>query len=293
MTPASPACSAPGLMKSLEPSGFGETYESWVTRLRADCSLRQKSARATSESEYSSSQWRTPTDDSRRGGPSSGEKRLEGGHTMNLQDQVQDFKTWPTPATRDYKGANSADHLENGTGAKHLDQLPNFVEHVWSTPRASDEEKGRPNQSFGAGGQPLPSQTVDMMAYINSNSWPTPTAMNRPRSDETMEKVRANRKEKAGQNTVPLYLEDVATRLSLPVPVMLTDGAESSKERRSLNPLFVEWLMGWPPGWTLLAWTDLGCSETEWSRWRAAMQSELLRIGLPREAPPEQMSLFG
>ncbi len=70
-------------------------------------------------------------------------------------------------------------------------------------------------------------------------------------------------------------------------------GELPSKERRSLNPLFVEWLMGWPPGWTLLAWTDLGCSATAWFHWRAAMRSELLRIGLPREAPPEQMSLFG
>ena len=28
----------------------------------------------------------------------------------------------------------------------------------WSTPRASDGEKGGPNQAFGAGGQPLPAQ---------------------------------------------------------------------------------------------------------------------------------------
>lgn len=38
-------------------------------------------------------------------------------------------KQWPTPATRDYKGANGPDHLTNGTGRKHLDQLPNFVAH--------------------------------------------------------------------------------------------------------------------------------------------------------------------
>ena len=36
----------------------------------------------------------------------------------------------------------------------------------WSTPRASDGEKGGPNQSFGAGGQPLPSQAVQ---------WETPS----------------------------------------------------------------------------------------------------------------------
>jgi hypothetical protein len=36
----------------------------------------------------------------------------------------------PTPAARDSKGANSADHVTtNGTGRMHMDQLPNFVEH--------------------------------------------------------------------------------------------------------------------------------------------------------------------
>lgn len=103
---------------------------------------------------------------------------------------------WPT---RDHKGANSADHLENGTGRLHLGQLPNFVAHlwptpraseagpdfakadrsktgmallemaaIWATPRASDGEKGGPNQSFGAGGVPLASQAVQ---------WPTPTSL--------------------------------------------------------------------------------------------------------------------
>src|SRR3546814_6550303 len=28
-----------------------------------------------------------------------------------------------------------------------------------------------------------------------------------------------------------------------------TVGEAHSRPRRSLNPLFVEWLMGWPPGW--------------------------------------------
>jgi len=37
---------------------------------------------------------------------------------------------WPTPAARDYKGENSLEHCEvNGTGRKHMDQLPNAVAH--------------------------------------------------------------------------------------------------------------------------------------------------------------------
>ncbi|HEU4986880.1 MAG TPA: hypothetical protein VFT89_07425 [Rhizobiaceae bacterium] len=70
-------------------------------------------------------------------------------------------------------------------------------------------------------------------------------------------------------------------------------GGIPSKERRSLNPLFVEWLMGWPPGWTLLAWTDLGCSGTELCHFKQRMRSALSAIALPAEAPPVQLALFG
>lgn len=318
----------------------------------------------------SSSAWPTATAGAARKGADH-VRRDTGNPNSDLPTAVS---LWPTPATRDHKGANSPDHLENGTGKKHLDQLPNFVEHLWytpnvpnggrtlsaeatttgmtpeerkqqvglenqarfwSTPRASDAEKGGPNQAFGlGGGAPLPAQTanwatptslsygdshqpgnsrnqninldlaetlhilltgpaLDLKAYTSANIWPTPTAMNRPRSDETLEKCRASRKAKAGQNTVPLYLEDVASRLSLPAPATSRDGEPSSKERRSLNPLFVEWLMGWPPGWTLLAWTDFACSGTELSRYRQHMRSAFLRLALPPEAPPAQLALFG
>jgi hypothetical protein len=33
----------------------------------------------------------------------------------------------PTPSVRDFKGANGEDHLQNGSGRKHLDQLPNHL----------------------------------------------------------------------------------------------------------------------------------------------------------------------
>nr|WP_237351595.1 hypothetical protein [Rhizobium sp. ACO-34A] len=79
-------------------------------------------------------------------------------------------------------------------------------------------------------------------------------------------------------------------------PLALTTvktGKPHSEERRSLNPLFVEWLMGWPPGWTLAAWTGFGCSETAYCLWKAHMRCALSRLASPRGAPPAQLSLFG
>jgi len=43
--------------------------------------------------------------------------------------------SWPTPAARDAKGANSEAHVTtNGSGRMHLDQLPNYVAHAFSRP---------------------------------------------------------------------------------------------------------------------------------------------------------------
>jgi DNA (cytosine-5)-methyltransferase 1 len=53
-----------------------------------------------------------------------------------------------------------------------------------------------------------------------------------------------------------------------------TAGDPPSLSTPRLNPRFVEWLMGFPIGWT-----DFAASATEWSRWRQLMRSELSRLG--------------
>jgi hypothetical protein len=278
-------------MKSLEPSGYGETYESWVTRLRADCSLRQKSARAMSASESLSSQWPTPAS----GLPNDGEepetwharaaalkeKHQNGnGAGIPLAIAAKDFtaSAWPTPASRDWKGSPSKPYSERGGGNKG-EALPAFIEHKWATPMAQMNRKSeKAMRPFVEGGESSP-PGLEQQAEALSRNWPTPTSLSYAESHQP-----------GNSQSMDITL-DLASSLrdQMTYPV----GGIPLIERRSLNPLFVEWLMGWPPGWTLLAWTDLGCSETEWSLWLAAMQSELLRIGLPRGAPPEQMSLFG
>ncbi|WP_414709644.1 DNA cytosine methyltransferase [Rhodopseudomonas sp.] len=75
-------------------------------------------------------------------------------------------------------------------------------------------------------------------------------------------------------------------------PINVPSGIGSSPAPRTLNPLFVEWLMGWPWRWTLVAWIGFGCSATELSRWKRHMRSALLKIDSPSE-PVVQHSLFG
>lgn len=47
---------------------------------------------------------------------------------------------WPTCASRDWKGPNSEDHLDVSTGSKHLDQLPNYVQHLWPNSLSSPQD---------------------------------------------------------------------------------------------------------------------------------------------------------
>lgn len=90
--------------------------------------------------------------------------------------------------------------------------------------------------------------------------WPTPTA--------TDHKGSASLGQRRGQLD-----EATEQRYSHPLPSAPTGQQPSPttpRGRRRLNPRFVEWLMGWPLGWTAFA-----CSETEWSLWCQAMRSSL------------------
>lgn len=272
--------------------GSGVTYRDWVSTLREDCLRRKRSARATSESESSSSQWPTMTAGSATRGPDR-RRRDTGGANSDLPTILA---TWPTPTTRDWKDTGNLENVPENfllgrvaanwrtpttSEAKRGDSpdwLPDAKagEHSlnrqatqWSTPRASDAEKGAPNQSFGAGGIPLPAQAMQ---------WQTPSA-------DSFRSRGGDRKDEMGL--------DQQARSFLPVRPIYPAGGVSSKERRSLNPLFVEWLMGWPPGWTLLAWTDFACSATALSHFKQRMRSELSRLGLPQAAPSAQLGLFG
>lgn len=71
-----------------------------------------------------------------------------------------------------------------------------------------------------------------------------------------------------------------------------------SRKQRRLNPLFTEWLMGWPSGYALCA-----CSATGFTLWQQQMRGALSQLPTasgpwiwqpPAETrPAEQMSLWG
>lgn len=146
--------------------------------------------------------WRSPTAGDKRGGayqdPEKAAARIASGHTVNLEDQM--------------------------------------VVAGWSTPRASDGEKGAPLQSFGGGGQPLPSQMyANPFNTRELATWITPSAR--------------DGKDSAGMATTR---PDGGSRIDQLPRQMAAIGATengspaTTEKRGAPNPQFPCWLMGWP-----------------------------------------------
>jgi len=200
------------------PISLGEAAENWPTPVAKNCdgardtSMKPGSQRHPGNTLVDAAEKLWPTPRTITGGAESAERKKELGREESGGAESAERKKelgreesgggdlqsaaekWPTPAARDYKGANSRAHVtEVGTGRKHMDQLANSVAH--SLP---DPETGPPGMG----------------------STPSSTPQSQP---------------------------------------------------RRLNPNFVEWLMGFPPGWT-----DCGPAATGSFQWWLRTHSELL-----------------
>lgn len=137
---------------------------------------------------------------------------------------------WPTP-----NAARVANRLDTQCAGSREGEVPNklgWAVAKWPSPKASDGSKGDPNQRYSSGGTDLSASSV---------KWMTPTT--RDGKDGSEPSLNAPTNGLLGRQSVR----------SLPDQTSLTCGAGCSKCRRTLNPLFVEWLMGWPIGFTACA----------------------------------------
>ena len=80
-------------------------------------------------------------------------KRHQSNQTFGakLRDAVETYEeNWPTPATRDYKGANSIQHIMGETASQrgHMGQLPNAVLKSGLQDQQSDSTTGKPQELF-------------------------------------------------------------------------------------------------------------------------------------------------
>ena len=100
---------------------------------------------------------------------------------------------------------------------------------------------------------------MQRMLTHQAKEWPTPASDSfRSRGGERKDEMGLDQQARTFWATVYPY--------SHQAPETPTHGSESSQStptsRRQLNPRFVEWLMGWRPGWTSLAPLSSGLPAT-------------------------------
>lgn len=129
---------------------------------------------------------------------------------------------------------------------------------TWSTPRTNCNIQNRKNlPPPSEGGRSSKPGLQDQIQKFNREHWSTPRASGNRTSPRALTE-RAD----GGGGTAALSLEQQATGQIL-----------TSKSKVKLNPQFVEWLMGWPIGWT-----GSVLAATEWYRFRARMRSALWQL---------------
>lgn len=233
------------LMKSLM------TWKTWVTKLRRASLLRRKSAPAISESDCSSLAWPTI-------------RAQEDNCSMEATDARKLRAREKYDAGEYAKGCGPP-------GMRSLNYESQRFNRQWQTPN-TQKGGGKHRGQERSGELLLVGQAEETGQALSQ--WPTAAARDYRTPNTSESQARRKGQETRGQqlNNFVIHNTSLSSRLDPPTS---TSGAKSSRKLRGsalrLNPVFVSWLMGWPPI------APAGCDSwaTEWSRFRQRMRSRL------------------
>ena len=243
--------------------------------------------------------WPTPRDrDSYARDSKAMKQRRVSGEQKDL-DLVALAETWPTPraSPNENRTTKPAPSHEDGTHGRNLAAET----AAWPTPRVP-----RPHDSQAE----TPGKKGHNDLTEKARTWNTPTG--RDYKDDSLPEdspvptnsllgrqvqrtsVRGAKSSNGGRGLNPQWrtpsanddhhdrgTEEYAKRRMTDPKAPLSLGAQAKAEtkatgeRRGLNPIFVEWLMGWP-----LGWTDCGQPVTELSPWLRRWRSYISRRDL-------------
>ncbi len=247
-----------GVIYDSDLSKSGMTFEKWVTQLGRDCLARRKSAQATNGNGCSS---------------------------------------WPIAAKRDYKGAPSKSYTDRG-GGKKGEALPAMVRHGFSL---QAQETEQPGQQSSESGPSLPrlwmtpksgqcgstaktkGRPIEMATHLTTqtHTWKTPHGLqNEKGGGGEFHKQATNWPTPDTLNHLdgsyrrtPMKGRNPDTHHKL----ALHHAVHKYQWGKKLNPLFVEWLMGLPVGWT-----DLEPVETRsyllWQQRHSSLLQEIVKL---------------
>ena len=139
-------------------------------------------------------------------------------------------QTWGTPTTRDHKATGTMENVpENALLGRQV------LNRQWQTPSKACADGGQTSRGGDRKGELL---LAGQAQETERQRWQTPCTVNRKSERAMAPSVNNGRRTGGGQSSPP-GLEQQAEMVEGIPP---TPG--------SLNPTWVEWLMGWPRGWT-------------------------------------------
>jgi hypothetical protein len=194
--------------------------------------------------------------------------------------------SWPTPCTRDYKGVSGAGRQEKKGNPQ--DTLCNAVAaKMWPTPKASAADPDLANLERSATGISL--QTAVAL-------WPTPTVCGQynrkgasKNSGDGLATV-VRRYPTPGANEDSYRLNGNSQQSNSLGAIARSEAlAESPESGGQLNPTWVEWLMGWPLGWTDCA-ASVTAKYREWCRSHGIFSHDNAGGMAPGSAVPDSES---
>lgn len=216
-------------------------WKKQVTERRGAYSARLKSAQVTFANEsLSSASWSTPEG-------MGGGKTSRGGARRNellLSGQAQAVN-WPTSTVH-------GDHNRKGVSVNSGDGLSTAAKN-WPTPNTGQS----PNGHGMRGGASRNGRQSGADLQNIARSWPTQASRDSKGTNSLTHCTETGTGRKH-MNQLPNFVAH-AFQTHRPDPQTSTAGEQFSKQRRHLNPRFVEWLMEIPIGWT-----DCDCVEMEW-----------------------------
>jgi hypothetical protein len=171
---------------------------------------------------------------------------------LSLRDQVKHM--WPTVRVSSANGPSKKEIQANNPKCRLEVSIvnwatPNTLDHLPSrSPKAMKKLMGPNGQRAGR------TRPSNLREQIN---WPTPIA------SEQKYRLKGNSQQSKGLTSTVIQ-----SHHSRPGKTEI-----GTKSQPVLNPQFVEWLMGWPIGWT-----EFGPVETVSSHWLPLMRGQLLQL---------------
>ncbi len=209
----------------------------------------------------------------------------------NIREQAAN---WPTPdvcsASRDMSKIDQ-DRQKTANGKVTIG-LPTIAEN-WPTPAARDDQKSpdayRHMREHKLGRTGAAAETISSLS-VKVQTWPTPTSRDQKGENSMAHMLRTDGRTDGRIHHIDQLPNFVMFHFSHQDQTM-TNGKTSSppiqtSPRQRLNPNFVDWLMGWPPGMTNTEPT--ACDAEAMASWRSKLDWHLSSLlgeqGLHREA---------